>query len=95
MTQWSIFRQLDFAHFASHGIFSPELERLKLPIFNVHISQCTDETMHLPLTIENGKVDLVETCRVLKKYGYKSFVVLEIHEDFRESIDILSDAYNK
>lgn len=86
---------IDFAHFASHGIYSPELERLDIPIFNVHISQCTDEKMHLPLTIENGKADLVEACRVLKKYGYKSFVVLEIHEDFKESVDILSDAYNK
>ena len=77
---------IDFAHFASHGTLSPELEKLKLPVFNVHISQCTDEKMHLPLTIKNGKLDLAEVCLCLKKYGYKSFAVLEIHEDFKRCL---------
>ena len=85
---------IDFAHFASHEIYSPKLEDLKLPIFNIHLSQYANGKMHVPLTVENGMVDVRESCRVLKKYGYDSFVVLEIHEDFIESIRIVNEAYN-
>lgn len=84
---------IDFAHFASLGIISPALEELKLPIFNVHISQYTPEAIHLPLTTEGGVVDVKEACRVLKKYGYESFVVLESHRDVPQSAKILMDAY--
>lgn len=84
---------IDFAHFASHGIISPALEELKLPVFNVHISQYTPDAIHLPLTAQNGKVDVREACRLLKNYGYDSFVVLESHLDVPESAKILLDAY--
>lgn len=86
---------IDFAHFASHQIFSPQLEKLKLPVLNVHMSQYADKKMHMPLTVENGAVDVDEVCRTLLKYGYESFVVFEIPADFNESASILISAYNK
>lgn len=69
------------------------LEELKLPIFNVHIIRYTPEAIHLPLTAQNGKVDVREACRLLKKQGYESFVVLESHRDVPQSAKILLDAY--
>ena len=80
---------LDFAHFSSHGILKPDLSGLKLPIHNVHLSQGLDGKMHVPLTVENGMVDLKSVCQVLKDYDYDSLVVFEVPEDHLNSRRLL------
>ena len=76
---------VDFVHFASCGITEPDLNKLQLPIFNVHISQLTDKGIHLPLTQKNGIVNVYLVCKNLKQYGYDGFMVLEIGYDQKES----------
>ena len=82
---------LDFAHFASHGIIKPDLETLKLPLFNVHLSQLTKKKMHAPLTAKDGKVDVPTVCALLNSYGYDGRIILEISEDYRESFTLLEN----
>lgn len=72
---------LDFAHFSSHGILKLDLSKLKLPVYNVHLSQGLNGKMHVPLTVEKGMVDLESVCRVLKDYDYDSLVVFEVPGD--------------
>ncbi len=76
---------LDFAHFSSHGITSPDLSKLKLPVHNVHMSQGVNGKMHFPLTVPNGMVDVAEACRVLIQHNYDGFAVFEMLNDQKES----------
>jgi sugar phosphate isomerase/epimerase len=82
---------LDFAHFSSHGILKPDLSKLKLPIHNVHLSQGLNGKMHVPLTVENGMVDMKSVCEVLKNYNYDSLVVFEVTDDHVEAKRILEE----
>lgn len=79
---------VDYVHFSTHGIM-PDLGTLKLPLFNVHLSQKAGKGTHLPLTVENGEVDLRGVCEGLRGYGYDRFVVLEVVGKHRESREIL------
>jgi len=83
---------IDFAHFSSHNIIKPDLSRLKLPVYNVHLSQGFGGKMHFPLTVENGMVDLQSVCKVLYEYEYSSFVVLETRGEQAQSKKILEAA---
>ena len=80
---------LDFAHFASHGMIKPALDTLKLPLFNVHLSQLTDEKMHAPLTAQGGKVDVPGVCQLLRDYGYTGRIILEQSTEYAESLQLL------
>lgn len=80
---------LDFAHFASLGIGDADLAKLQLPLFNVHLSQLTEEKMHAPLTAEGGKVDVATVCRLLRDYGYTGRIILEQNEDYKASLQLL------
>jgi len=83
---------LDFAHFSSHNIISPDLTKLKLPIHNVHLSQGRVGRMHYPLTIENGLVDLDAVCRRLTECEYDGFAVFEMRYDQKASKQMVEDA---
>ena len=76
---------LDFVHFATHGITDPRLQKLKLPIFNVHLSQGLGRKTHLPLTVEDGTVDIEAVCRGLIEWGYEGFLVFELGETGRKA----------
>jgi len=81
---------IDFAHYSSHKIGLPDLSKLKLPLYNVHLSQNLDEgKMHQSLVNENGLVDLAEVCRSLENYGYDKLVVLEVSGIVLESKQVL------
>jgi len=82
---------LDFVHFSSHGILKPDLSELKLPVHNVHLSQGLNGKLHLPLTVENGMVDVKSVCEVLKDYGYDSLVVFEVTGEQAECKRILEE----
>ena len=83
---------VDFAHFSSLGITKPDLKKLKLPVFNVHLSQGIPGKMHFPLTIENGLVDVKSVIEVLNDYGFDGHVVFETGKQYIESRDILIEA---
>jgi len=82
---------IDFAHFSSHGILKPDLSKLKLPIYNVHLSQGLNGKMHVPLTVENGMVDMKSVCEVLKEYDYNHLIVLEVTGDYIAGKRILEE----
>ena len=82
---------IDFAHFSSLGITAPDLKKLKLPVYNVHLSQGVPGKMHFPLTIENGLVNVESVVKVLNDYGYDGRVVFETGEPYVESRDIFVD----
>ena len=86
---------IDFAHFSSLGITAPDLKKLKLPVYNVHLSQGVPGKMHFPLTIENGLVNVESVVKVLNDYGYDGRVVFETGEPYVESRDIFVDVANK
>lgn len=84
---------IDFAHYSSHNIGLPNLDELKLPLYNVHLSQNTaGKKMHHSLVCEDGLVDLVEVCRSLENYGYDKLVVLEVGGIVLESKQTLEAA---
>lgn len=81
---------VDFTHYSSHGIGMPDLGKLKLPIYDVHLSQNIAGKMHRALSSEGGLLDIAEVCRRLLDYGYDGLVVLEVLEDYMgESKDTL------
>lgn len=79
---------IDFAHYASHGIGLPDLCALKLPIYDVHLSQIVDGKMHAELSKEGGTPDICAVCRLLAAYGYDGVVVLECGHP-RENAEVL------
>lgn len=84
---------MDFAHYATHCDRVPDLSALKLPLYNVHISQGIGGIMHYPLTVDDGMVDIRGICRALDDYGYRGFVVMELREPlYTESRQILEAA---
>jgi sugar phosphate isomerase/epimerase len=84
---------IDFAHYSSHNIGLPNLDELKLPLYNVHLSQnSAGGKMHHSLVCDNGLVNLVEVCRSLENYGYDKLVVLEVGGIVLESKQTLEAA---
>ena len=81
---------LDFVHLSTHGIFEPDLSELKLPIYDVHISQNAGGKTHHPLTVEGGTVHLDAVVRSLLDYGYDGFVVLEVNGGRKRSLDVIN-----
>ena len=87
---------IDFAHYSSHGIGMPNLDELKLPLYNVHLSQnAAGGKMHHLLVCEEGLVDLVEVCRSLENYGYDKLVVLEVGGILMESKQVIDSVLNE
>lgn len=85
---------MDFVHYSSHGIGMPDLRKLKLPIYDVHLSQNVDGKMHCSLASEDGRLDVGEVCRLLSDYGYDGLVVLEVFENIGESKEALEKILN-
>jgi len=86
---------LDFSHFATNEIFLPTLDKLKLPIKNIHMSQCVDGKPHYPMDNLEGQVKLNEVLKELEKANYESVIVMELKgklgwEIFAASQQILS-----
>lgn len=82
---------VDFAHYASHGMGLPDLSALKLPIYDVHLSQIRNGKMHSGLSDSCSTPDIAGVCRLLADYGYDGVVVLECDEIW-ESKKILEAA---
>jgi sugar phosphate isomerase/epimerase len=80
---------LDFAHFSSHGIYEPDLSELKLPVLNIHLSQCIDGIMHKTLAGEGGVVHVPEVCKPLHDYGYTGRIIFEMGNGYEDSLEIL------
>lgn len=68
---------VDFGHYASKDAAFPDIFSLKLPIFDVHLSQFADGKAHHPITYEGGVVDFERVFRALAEYGYQGFTVFE------------------
>ena len=51
--------------------------------------------MHLPLTQQNGIVNIDLVCKWLADYGYEGFMVLEIGFDQKESKMILEQVHRR
>lgn len=81
---------IDFAHYSSHKIGLPDLKKLKLPLYDVHLSQNVNQKMHRPLT-EEGSLDVTAVCRMLSDYGYNGLVVLEVSGNASESKKALDE----
>lgn len=79
---------VDFAHYASHGVGLPDLHALKLPLYNVHLSQTYGGKMHCALSNAEHTPDIGEVCRLLVEFGYDRVVVLECKQ-LLESADTL------
>ena len=69
---------LDFSHFATNEIFLPKLDKLRLPIKNVHMSQCVAGKPHYQMDDLEGQVRLNEVLKELEKANYQSMIVMEI-----------------
>lgn len=72
---------LDFCHFATNGIFSPELDQLQLPVKNVHVSQCVEGKPHYALD-KDGQIDFANVSAMLRAIGYKGSITMEIKSVF-------------
>lgn len=83
---------IDFAHYVTLGIGLPDLQALKLPLHNVHMSQIKDGRPHFPLTCTDGPVNVDGICRRLADYGYSGTIVLEHGPSLWESAKILKAA---
>lgn len=86
---------LDFVHLSTHGIFEPDLSELKLPIYDVHVSQNAGGKTHHPLTVDGGIVHLDAVVRSLLDYGYDGFVVLEVNGGKKRSLDVINATIEK
>ena len=62
----------------------PALSELRLPLYDVHLSQIAAGRPHHSLPAE-GVVDLASVCQSLSAYGYDGLVVLEIRDHMEES----------
>ncbi len=85
---------MDFTHYSSHNIGMPDLSKLKLPLYDVHLSQNVDGKMHYSLALD-GEVDFVEVCRSLENYGYDGLTVLEAGGDPLENLQAMEAAIAK
>ena len=82
---------IDFVHYSTLGLGMPDLSALKLPIYDVHLSQNVDGVTHLSLTKPNGIVDLTAVFRSLTESGYDGLTVLEIRDGHAESLRLLNN----
>lgn len=76
---------LDFCHFATNGIFQPKLEQLRLPVKNVHISQCVDGKPHYALD-KAGEIDFADVMDMLERIDYTGSVTMEIKSVFDDAV---------
>ena len=83
---------IDFAHYVTLGIGLPDLQTLKLPLHNVHLSQVRDGRPHFSLTYTDGQVDVDSICRQLADYSYAGTIVLEHGTPLWESLEMLKAA---
>lgn len=72
---------LDFSHFATNKNSVEQLNKLCLPVYNVHLSQCVGGKPHFPL-FEDGEVHSEEVASFLASIGYSSNIVLELKSVF-------------
>lgn len=72
---------LDFCHFATNGIFAPELAQLKLPVKNVHLSQCIGGKPHYALDRE-GEIDFGKVLQMVDSISYTGSITMEIKSVF-------------
>ena len=72
---------LDFSHFATNGIFAKTIGDIRIPIYNVHLSQSVNSKPHYPV-YEEGDIDFREVLEALQKYNYNSVVVMELKSVF-------------
>ncbi len=72
---------LDFCHFATNGIFSGEIGDIRIPVYNVHLSQSVNSKPHYP-AYEEGDIDFREVPKALQRYNYSSAVVMELKSVF-------------
>ncbi|MBE7063275.1 MAG: sugar phosphate isomerase/epimerase [Ruminococcaceae bacterium] len=80
---------LDFSHFATNKIYPQYMTELKVPIYNVHISQCIASKPHYPL-YEAGEINIGEVFNFLEKIDYRSVVVTELKSIFDKNVYIKS-----
>lgn len=72
---------LDFCHFATNGIFTPELSQLRLPVKNVHLSQCIGGKPHYALD-RAGEIDFGNVLQMVDAIGYTGSITMEIKSVF-------------
>ena len=82
---------MDFSHYLTLGIGLPDLSELKLPLFDVHLSQTVEGKPHFTLERKDGIADLPVIVSDLRAYGYAGPVVLEVREGHGASRAILSE----
>ncbi len=84
---------IDIAHYSSLNIGFPPLEKLRLPIFDTHLSQNVGGAMHCSLLADAGSIDLSKALRLLQDFSKDVFVVLEVRTDVLESRNMLESIY--
>ena len=82
---------IDFVHYSTLGGGLPDLGALRLPIYDVHMSQNVGGRTHLSLTSANGSVDLNGALAALRKIEYDHVIVLEIRDGHDESLRLLTE----
>ncbi len=78
---------LDFSHFATNKIYPQNIRGLKLPVYNVHISQCVNGKPHFPLH-EPGEIEIGEIIKTLDDYNSTLVIELKsvfVHEIYKNS----------
>lgn len=86
---------MDFSHYLTLGEGLPELAKLELPLFDVHLSQTVDGKPHFTLERTDGIADLSAIVAALRAYDYAGPIVLEVREGHRESYAILNEVMQK
>ena len=86
---------MDFSHYLTLGQGLPNLKELKLPLFDVHLSQTVEGKPHFTLERKDGIADLPAIVKALTEYGYGGPIVLEVREGHGESYKILSEVMEK
>ena len=86
---------MDFSHYLTLGVGLPDLSKLELPLFDVHLSQTVEGKPHFTLEREDGVADLARIVSDLRAYGYGGPIVLEVREGHAASRKILSEVMKK
>lgn len=81
---------IDFCHYSSHTVGEVPLHQIRLPLFDVHLSQNVGGKMHRNLN-EEGEISLALVDAMLRRIGYDGFVTLEVL-DHKVSLDALLEA---
>ena len=78
---------LDFSHFATNKIYPQNITGLRLPVYNVHISQCVGGKPHFPL-YDAGEIEMPDVIKILGNYN--SSLVVELKSVFDREVYINS-----